>query len=151
MLILTEPLAMRRTPIPFITNHALRPTSLRTTSCNGLRSPGAPGKALRRWCGVVPVTQCHRRGQQEVSPIYSHWDIKQIITILRVVKCFQCRHTGAIEELRASVCCSRGREQEQYPRIVVAAYHTVDGDTTKAPWSIVESIPGGRIMTRSRR
>ena len=43
--------------------------------------------------------------------------IMHLITILRIIVCFQRRHQGTLEGLGSSVCCCSGREKEQYPSI----------------------------------
>ncbi len=49
--------------------------------------------------------------------IYLLLYIMYIITILRVVACFHRGYKSTIEGLKSCVCCSRGREQEQFPHI----------------------------------
>ena len=65
-LIHMEPVSMHFSTFPIIAYHGTHPS--RWSPAPGRRSPGAPGKTLRRWWRIVPD---HQRGQQEVLLRYS--------------------------------------------------------------------------------
>ena len=48
-------------------------------------------------------------------------NIMHIITILRIIVCFQRRHKGAFEGIGSSVCCSRGKMPCLMPPAFLAA------------------------------
>ncbi len=61
-------------------------------------------------------------------------NIMHIITILRIIVCFERRHKGAFEGIGSSVCCSRGRKKEQYPSIRDCTGRNVKGSMVDTRW-----------------
>ena len=169
MLTLTEPFSTWRAPLPFITDqgttktHELTNHILHPSPAPWLRSEAVTGCACKGVAQVVLNRPCVTDGDKRKFPyIRGIINMKEIITILRIVVCFKCRDQRAVEGLRSSVCSLREMsaraacrkthnsiiaEAESRSNTVTRAYQTVAGDTTNAPLS----IPGGRIMTWSSR
>ena len=63
----------------------------------------------------------------------------QIMTILKIVVCFQRRHKGVIQGFDSSVCSSRGCKQEQY---------WSRPDSIERHCKTLLSMPSSRIMMR---
>jgi hypothetical protein len=73
------------------------------------------------------------------------------ITILRIIVCFQRRHKGTFEGLGSSVCCSRGRKNEQYPGIPDCTGRNDKGSMVDTWWPNHEEVQVVTAVKRLRR
>ena len=78
-------------------------------------------------------------------------DIIHIIAILVVIVCFQRRHQGTLEGLGSSVCCSSGREKEQYPSIPDCTGRNDKGSMVDTRWPNHDEVQAVTAVKRLRR
>ena len=78
-------------------------------------------------------------------------NIMHLITILRIIVCFQRRHKGTIEGLGSSVCCSRGRKKEQFPSIPDCTGRNDKGSMVDTRWPNHDEVQAVSAVKRLRR
>ena len=78
-------------------------------------------------------------------------NVMHLITILRIIVCFQRRHKGTFEGLGSSVCCSRGRKKEQYPSIPDCTGRNDKGSMVDTRWPNHDEVQAVTAVKRLRR